>query len=245
MTPSRQPRTASSRNAICSTERRPVRTLLPHCCIHRDSRRSGAVAPPPAREVPLLPLPIAELERAARPCVTPRSAAASLWNVFVTPCGAGGAVAFRVAGRVIVPAVPNRSLLGDSAYIRSVIEEIDGPVLLAGHSYGGAVITVAGLHAPPPLTAARRHPAHASASRLAVTFTMVTVAITEPVSPRTFREPAPRAASSAVQFPPTNLSCRVAQSRTVQSAPWAFRRTESSTAHRCCCSRASSIRPAA
>ena len=48
----------------------------------------------------------------------------------------GGAVAFRVAGRVIVPAVPNRSLLGDSAYIRSVIEEIDGPVLLAGHSYG-------------------------------------------------------------------------------------------------------------
>jgi pimeloyl-ACP methyl ester carboxylesterase len=46
--------------------------------------------------------------------------------------------------RVVVPAVPNRSLLGDSAYIRSVIEEIDGPVLLAGHSYGGAVITVAG-----------------------------------------------------------------------------------------------------
>ncbi|WP_125131593.1 alpha/beta hydrolase [Microbacterium sp. 10M-3C3] len=46
--------------------------------------------------------------------------------------------------RVSVPAVPNRSLLGDSAYIRSVVEEIDGPVLLVGHSYGGAVITVAG-----------------------------------------------------------------------------------------------------
>lgn len=46
---------------------------------------------------------------------------------------------------VRVPAVPNRSLLGDSAYIRSVVEEIDGPVLLAGHSYGGAVITVAGV----------------------------------------------------------------------------------------------------
>lgn len=45
---------------------------------------------------------------------------------------------------VRVPAVPNRSLLGDSEYIRSVIEQIDGPVLLAGHSYGGAVITVAG-----------------------------------------------------------------------------------------------------
>lgn len=47
--------------------------------------------------------------------------------------------------RVRVPAVPNRSLIGDSAYIRSVVEQIDGPVLLAGHSYGGAVITVAGM----------------------------------------------------------------------------------------------------
>ncbi|WP_278100910.1 alpha/beta hydrolase [Microbacterium proteolyticum] len=46
---------------------------------------------------------------------------------------------------VRVPAVPNRSLLGDAAYIRSVVEHIDGPVLLAGHSYGGAVITVAGV----------------------------------------------------------------------------------------------------
>jgi pimeloyl-ACP methyl ester carboxylesterase len=45
---------------------------------------------------------------------------------------------------VRVPAVPNRSLLGDSAYIRSYVEQIDGPVLLVGHSYGGAVITVAG-----------------------------------------------------------------------------------------------------
>jgi pimeloyl-ACP methyl ester carboxylesterase len=46
---------------------------------------------------------------------------------------------------VRVPAVPNRSLLGDAEYIRSVVEHIDGPVILAGHSYGGAVITVAGV----------------------------------------------------------------------------------------------------
>ena len=45
---------------------------------------------------------------------------------------------------VKVPAVPNRSLLGDAAYIRSIVEAIDGPALLVGHSYGGAVITVAG-----------------------------------------------------------------------------------------------------
>jgi len=46
---------------------------------------------------------------------------------------------------VVVPALPNRSLIGDSAYIASVVRRIAGPVLLVGHSYGGAVITVAGL----------------------------------------------------------------------------------------------------
>jgi len=45
---------------------------------------------------------------------------------------------------VFVPPVFNRSLIGDSAYIRSFVEQIDGPVILAGHSYGGAIITVAG-----------------------------------------------------------------------------------------------------
>ncbi|PPH41653.1 alpha/beta hydrolase [Rathayibacter sp. AY1C9] len=49
------------------------------------------------------------------------------------------------AGHAVrVPAVPNRSLLGDAEYLRSFVEQLDGPVLLAGHSYGGAVITVAG-----------------------------------------------------------------------------------------------------
>lgn len=45
---------------------------------------------------------------------------------------------------VRVPAVPNRSLSGDAEYIASVVSHIEGPVLLVGHSYGGAVITVAG-----------------------------------------------------------------------------------------------------
>ncbi|MFJ6718630.1 alpha/beta fold hydrolase [Streptomyces sp. NPDC091259] len=45
---------------------------------------------------------------------------------------------------VLAPAVPNRSLLGDAAYIASVVRGIPGPVVLVGHSYGGAVITVAG-----------------------------------------------------------------------------------------------------
>jgi pimeloyl-ACP methyl ester carboxylesterase len=45
---------------------------------------------------------------------------------------------------VLAPAVPNRSLLGDSAYIASFVRQVPGPVILVGHSYGGAIITVAG-----------------------------------------------------------------------------------------------------
>ncbi|WP_327371527.1 alpha/beta fold hydrolase [Streptomyces sp. NBC_01217] len=45
---------------------------------------------------------------------------------------------------VVAPAVPNRSLIGDAAYVASIVRQIPGPVVLVGHSYGGAVITVAG-----------------------------------------------------------------------------------------------------
>ncbi|WP_236950041.1 alpha/beta fold hydrolase [Mycobacterium sp. MS1601] len=45
---------------------------------------------------------------------------------------------------VVAVAVPNRSLLGDAAMVRAAINSIEGPVVLVGHSYGGAVITVAG-----------------------------------------------------------------------------------------------------
>ncbi|MEU0402457.1 alpha/beta hydrolase [Streptomyces sp. NPDC006197] len=46
--------------------------------------------------------------------------------------------------KAVAPAVPNRGLVDDAAYIASVIRAIDGPVILVGHSYGGAVITLAG-----------------------------------------------------------------------------------------------------
>ncbi|WP_369227719.1 alpha/beta hydrolase [Streptomyces sp. R39] len=46
--------------------------------------------------------------------------------------------------KVVVPGVPNRSLLGDAAYVASLVRGVGGPVVLVGHSYGGAVITVAG-----------------------------------------------------------------------------------------------------
>jgi pimeloyl-ACP methyl ester carboxylesterase len=49
---------------------------------------------------------------------------------------------------VVAPPNPLRGLAADSAYIGGVLGQIDGPVLLVGHSYGGAVITNAAATAP-------------------------------------------------------------------------------------------------
>src|SRR4051812_26057556 len=49
---------------------------------------------------------------------------------------------------VIAPANPLRSLATDAAYVSSVLDTIDGPVVLVGHSYGGAVITNAAVGHP-------------------------------------------------------------------------------------------------
>ncbi|MEV5150102.1 alpha/beta hydrolase [Streptomyces sp. NPDC052727] len=46
---------------------------------------------------------------------------------------------------VIAPPNPLRGLASDAAYVASVASQIDGPVVLVGHSYGGALITVAGV----------------------------------------------------------------------------------------------------
>jgi pimeloyl-ACP methyl ester carboxylesterase len=58
---------------------------------------------------------------------------------------AGVAGILQAAGvTVLAPANPLRGVTSDSAYIASVISQVDGPVLAVGHSYGGAVITNAG-----------------------------------------------------------------------------------------------------
>jgi pimeloyl-ACP methyl ester carboxylesterase len=49
---------------------------------------------------------------------------------------------------VIAPANPLRGVAADSAYTASLLSQIAGPVLLGGHSYGGAVITNAATNAP-------------------------------------------------------------------------------------------------
>jgi pimeloyl-ACP methyl ester carboxylesterase len=45
---------------------------------------------------------------------------------------------------VLAPPNPLRGLASDAEYIASFVNQVDGPVLLVGHSYGGAVISVAG-----------------------------------------------------------------------------------------------------
>ncbi|GAA1055394.1 alpha/beta hydrolase [Agromyces luteolus] len=45
--------------------------------------------------------------------------------------------------RTIAVANPLRGLQSDAAYLRSTLEAIDGPIVVAGHSYGGSVMSEA------------------------------------------------------------------------------------------------------
>jgi pimeloyl-ACP methyl ester carboxylesterase len=58
----------------------------------------------------------------------------SSWNEVIERLQAEGL-------QVTAPANPLRGIAIDSAYIASFLEQIPGPVLAVGHSYGGAVIT--------------------------------------------------------------------------------------------------------
>ena len=48
--------------------------------------------------------------------------------------------------RVAIVQIPNLSFGGDVAATRQVLDGLDGPAVLVGHSYGGAVTTEAGTH---------------------------------------------------------------------------------------------------
>jgi pimeloyl-ACP methyl ester carboxylesterase len=61
-------------------------------------------------------------------------AESSSWNDVVTKLTGDG-------HRVIAFANPLRSLAGDAAALTQLVKTIDGPIVFAGHSYGGAVIT--------------------------------------------------------------------------------------------------------
>lgn len=58
----------------------------------------------------------------------------SSWN--------GSIKALREAGHpVIAAANPLRSIEGDAEYVRSILDSIDGPIVVVGHSYGGVVMS--------------------------------------------------------------------------------------------------------
>jgi pimeloyl-ACP methyl ester carboxylesterase len=59
---------------------------------------------------------------------------ASSWNGVVRRLQARGY-------DVIAPSTPLRSLASDSAYLKDLLQTIDGPIVLVGHTYGAAVIT--------------------------------------------------------------------------------------------------------
>jgi pimeloyl-ACP methyl ester carboxylesterase len=46
---------------------------------------------------------------------------------------------------LLAAALPLRGVTSDAAYLEAVIDQLDGPVVLVGHSYAGCVITVAGI----------------------------------------------------------------------------------------------------
>lgn len=49
---------------------------------------------------------------------------------------------------VLVPAVALRGVASDAAYVASIVRSVTGPVVLAGHSYGGMVISEVAAQAP-------------------------------------------------------------------------------------------------
>lgn len=54
----------------------------------------------------------------------------------------GVATRLQAAGHAVVaPALPLRDLDGDAAYLAAQIERLGGPIVLVGHSWGGAVIS--------------------------------------------------------------------------------------------------------
>src|SRR3954466_4579513 len=58
----------------------------------------------------------------------------SVWNEVTRRLQASG-------HRVLAPLLPMRSLQADAAFLAALVDPLDGPIVLVGHSYAGAVIS--------------------------------------------------------------------------------------------------------
>jgi pimeloyl-ACP methyl ester carboxylesterase len=102
------------------------------------SRSSGAAAQPGGLMTDATP--------AATPVASPATATPTVVLVhgaFADGSSWAGVVA-ALAGQglsVVAPPNPLRGIAADAAYVASFVKQIDGRVLLVGHSYGGAVTT--------------------------------------------------------------------------------------------------------
>src|ERR1044071_29949 len=75
-------------------------------------------------------------------------AESSSWNGVLEPLTTAG-------HRVIAFATPLRGVASDAALLSDLIRTLDGPVVLVGHSYGGAGLTNTALAAAPRLDPGR------------------------------------------------------------------------------------------
>jgi len=80
---------------------------------------------------------------AVAPTAQPRPTIVLVHGAWADASGwAGVTRRLRAGGYTVVsPANPLRGLAGDAAYLRSLLQTISGPIVLVGHSYGGAVVT--------------------------------------------------------------------------------------------------------
>jgi pimeloyl-ACP methyl ester carboxylesterase len=92
---------------------------------------AAAPAPAPSAAAPAVP---AQGPKPTVVLVHGAFADASSWSGVVTRLQKQGYT-------VVAPALAMRGLASDSAYLASLLGQIKGPVVLAGHSYGGAVIS--------------------------------------------------------------------------------------------------------
>src|ERR1700760_4969545 len=91
----------------------------------------------------LMPLPVAAHDRQAgamtdtHPAIVLVHGAltdASIWHPVIPELQRRG-------HRVLALALPTRSLAGDRAELRSALDAVAGPIVVAGHSWGGSVIS--------------------------------------------------------------------------------------------------------